>query len=81
MGRLERWHHERIKAEVRIRGSSLTQIARSLCITPSAVSATIRYRNRRSRRVEEAVAEVLGRTPAEIWPDRYPDNKTEGAPV
>jgi lambda repressor-like predicted transcriptional regulator len=66
------WHPERIKAELRMRDVSLKEMAAQLNVTPSVVSTAIRYRNRRNRRVEQAVAARLKRSPAQIWPDRYP---------
>lgn len=65
------WHAEEIKARLRMRGTSLSEIANELGISAPVVSVTIRYSNRRSRRVENAVAKAIGVEPSEIWPDRY----------
>lgn len=62
-------HHEDIKAELRKRRSSLSQIARSLDVDPSAVSAVIR--RKRSKRIEKAIAKTLGLKARELWPERY----------
>lgn len=62
-------HPEDIKAELRKKQSSLSAIARSLHVYPSAVSAVIRYK--RSRRIERAIAKALGTQPGNLWPERY----------
>lgn len=79
MDKREPWHAERIKAELRVNGSSLARIAEELGVSKPVVSCAVRYRNRRSRRVETAVASVVGVSAAEIWPDRYPCNSSERA--
>lgn len=62
--------HAQIKSALSLKRISLSDIARSLEITPSTVSIVSRG-FRRSRRVEQAIAAALGQTPEEVWPDRY----------
>lgn len=62
-------HVEDIKAALRKRGWTLTQIAQELNVDTSAVSYTLN--RQRSRRVEQAVANKLGLPPHEVWPQRY----------
>ncbi len=63
--------HERLKAELRIRGTSLAQISRDLGVTDSALSL-IGKGFHRSRRIEKALADAVGSTPEALFPDRYP---------
>lgn len=78
MGRAKLWpvrarvvvHFEDIKAELRKKSSSISKIARALRVHPSSVSKVIR--RKRSRRIEQAVANTLSTTPEALWPDRYP---------
>lgn len=67
--------HARIKSALSLKRISLSDIARSLAVTPSTVSIVSRG-FRRSRRVERAIADALGQRPEEIWPDRYRDGPT-----
>lgn len=62
--------HERLKAELRIRGSSLAQISRDLGVSDSALSLVGKGYHR-SRRIEKALADAVGSTPEELFPDRY----------
>ena len=62
--------HERLRAELRIRGTSLAQIARDLGVTKTTVSL-VALGKQRSRRVERALADAMTTTPAELFPDRY----------
>lgn len=63
-------HVEDIKAALRKQGWTLASIANELDIDPSAVSHALT--RQRSRRIEQAIASKLGRSPQEIWPHRYP---------
>ncbi len=65
--------HQRIKGALKLRGSSLSAVARSLDVAPTTV--TIKG-IRRSRRIEAAIASALGMTPDALWPDRYNDSKS-----
>ncbi|MDB6182901.1 helix-turn-helix domain-containing protein [Paracoccus fistulariae] len=62
--------HERLKAELRIRGSSLAQISRDLGVSDSALSLVGKGYHR-SRRIEKALADAIGSTPEALFPDRY----------
>jgi lambda repressor-like predicted transcriptional regulator len=62
--------HAQIKGALGLKGLSLSDIARSLAVTPSSVSIVSRG-FRRSRRIEQAIADALGETPEAVWPGRY----------
>lgn len=62
--------HEMIRARLRLAGTSFSDIARELSITPASVSLVSQGR-RRSRPVQQAIAEKLDTTPERIWPERY----------
>jgi Ner family transcriptional regulator len=62
--------HASIKSALRLKHLTLSDIARSLGVTPSTVSIVSRG-FRRSRRIEAAIASALGFTPEELWPERY----------
>lgn len=62
--------HARIKSALSLKRISLSDIARSLEVTPSTVSIVSRG-FRRSRRVEQAIAAALGQAPEDVWPERY----------
>ncbi len=62
--------HARIKGALVLKGLNLSSIARDLGVTPSSVSIVSRG-FRRSRRIEQAIADALGCNPADLWPLRY----------
>lgn len=62
--------HERIKAELRIRSTSLAEIARALGVSGTSLSL-VSMGKHRSKRIEKAIAEALGENPEELWPERY----------
>lgn len=62
--------HERLKAELRIRGTSLAQLARDLGVSDTSLSLVGKGYHR-SARIERALAEALGTTPEALFPDRY----------
>ena len=62
--------HERIKMQLRLAGSSLTQVARDLGVQRSTVAAVSRGTSR-SRRIEDRIATVLATAPERLWPERY----------
>jgi len=62
------WHPEEIKAAIRMRGSSMAELSRQYGYGVSAVRQVLR---RPWPAVERIVAETIGVTPQEIWPDRY----------
>lgn len=63
--------HERIKQQLRKRGTSLAEVARELTVAKTTVTS-VSQGYRRSRRIETAIAAKLGRTPQQLWPARYP---------
>ena len=62
--------HANIKAALALRGRCLSDIARELEVAPTTISIVSRG-FRRSRRIEAAIADELGLSAAQIWPDRY----------
>lgn len=62
-------HPELIKANLRLKGSSLAAIARELGVTTVAVSRTVM--GARSRRIESHIAQVLELKVSEVFPSRY----------
>ncbi|WP_420709766.1 helix-turn-helix domain-containing protein [Brevundimonas sp. SL130] len=62
--------HAKIKNALNLKGMSLSDIARSLDVSPSSVSIVSRG-FRRSKRIEQAIADALGQAPQTVWPDRY----------
>lgn len=67
--RAERAH---LKNALRARGYALSRIAKELGVTPTTVTAVVRGHTR-SRRIEDRVAEILEKSPVEIWPYRDQD--------
>lgn len=68
--------HQRIRAALALRGITLSSIARDLDVRPTTVTIVSKG-YRRSQRIEQAIANALGATPAQIWPRRYPENGKE----
>ncbi len=66
--------HERIKYELRLVGSSITRVANFLGVRQNTVTLVCQG-HRRSRRIEEAIAETLSIDVADLWPERYPSNE------
>lgn len=64
--------HARIKAALALRGITLSSIAKELRVAPTTVTIVSKG-HRRSRRIETALAQAVGATPEQIWPNRYPD--------
>ncbi len=63
------WDRHAIMAEIRRRGGNLRQIAREAGLEKSACSAAL---IRPLPAAEAAIADYLGLTLNELWPDRYP---------
>ena len=61
-------HPEIIKAMVRMKGKSLSQLATEKGVSVSAVTGALR---RPQPKGEKIIAEYLGVTPYELWPDRW----------
>jgi lambda repressor-like predicted transcriptional regulator len=70
--RLGKEAHERVKSALALYKSSFSVIARELDVAPATV-AMVSQGYRRSRRIEKAIADVIGTSPEMIWPARYPD--------
>lgn len=62
------WHPEQVKAAIRMRGMTLTQLALTAGYDESAVRRTLRHR---WPAVERVIAKFLGIRPQSIWPSRY----------
>ncbi len=65
---VEPTRYQDVKQVLKSVGLSLTKGAAELDVRPATV---VSQGHRRSRRVEEAIAEKLGKTAQEIWPERY----------
>jgi len=65
--------HERLKADLRVRGSSLAKIARELGVTDGAVTQ-VGKRISRSTKIEKAMADLLQTTPEQLFPELCEDN-------
>ena len=66
------WHPEDIKAAIRKRGTTLSDLSRAHGYNDQA--ARLALRNRRSYAVEAVIAAELGVPAHELWPDRYDSN-------
>ncbi len=73
---------EWIKFQLRVRGSSLSAIARELGVTRHAPRLAL---VKPYPRMERAIADKLGLKPMELWPERYDENgqpnRTKGRPA
>ena len=77
----QRQRREWIKFQLRVRGSSLSQLARELHVTRHT---TILALARPYPRIERAIAKRIGLRPEQIWPERYDElgqpNRPKGRP-
>jgi Ner family transcriptional regulator len=64
------WHPEDVKAAIRKRGVTMTELSLRHGLAENAVRMTLR---RRWPRVEAIIAAHLGVRPEQIWPSRYTD--------
>lgn len=62
--------HEDIKIKLGERGSSFRTIARELNVSHTSV-ITVSRSQRRSKMIEKAIADKIGRLPQNIWPEKY----------
>lgn len=62
------WHPEQVKAAIRLRGVTLTQLALSSGYAESAVRKALR---RPWPAIEAIIAEFIGVPARQIWPSRY----------
>ena len=58
-----------IRAELLLRGVRPSEIARKLKVGRAAISNVITGCGK-SRRIQEAIAEMIGKTVEEIWPEK-----------
>ncbi len=68
--------HQEIREALKLRGYTMSDIARELGISPASVT-TVSQGYRRSARVEERIAQLLDTTAAGLFPERY---EKEGQP-
>lgn len=61
-------HPERIKAEIRARGTTLRDLSIASGLHPEAISRAVRQP---WPAVEKIIADFLGIPPEQLWPDRY----------
>ncbi|WP_071523977.1 helix-turn-helix domain-containing protein [Edwardsiella tarda] len=62
------WHAEDIKAAVRKRGTTLSQLSRDAGLKSDSLRNVLRFH---CKKYEAIVAGVIGVEPGEIWPSRY----------
>lgn len=62
------WHPADIQAAIRKAGSNLSRIARAHSLHPTTPSKAL---HEPSYAGEQAIAAFLGKSPREIWPNRY----------
>lgn len=62
-------HPEEIKAAMRMKGFTQAVIADELEVAQSSVAQTIAGRIRSSR-IQQRIAQIIGREVAEIWPNQ-----------
>lgn len=68
---IDRERHARIKFELSLRELSLAEIGRRAGVGTSAVSS-VSLGKSKSARIESFLAEALGVSVGELFPDRYP---------
>lgn len=71
------WHPENIKAEVRKRGTTLTQLALDNGLYESACRIALRHPCYVG---EQAIAAFLGKPASALWPSRYNSDGTPRHP-
>jgi len=70
------WHPEDIKAAVRKKGWTLSELARTYGLSDVSVRRSLRKPHFYG---ELAIAEILGLSPRQIWPSRFETNGTRKA--
>ena len=68
MTKSQDWHPEDIKAAIRKRGMTTSQLSRSNGLAESTLRNVFRHHWPKG---EKSIAEFLGLTPRDIWPSRY----------
>jgi Ner family transcriptional regulator len=71
------WHPERIKAAIRMRGKSLSELSRQHGLNDHACHFALR---KQWPRVEQVIADFLGVKPWVLWPDRYTSEQRPRGP-
>lgn len=64
-------HPEEIKAAIRMKGTTATDVGRSLGVSHACVSHVIHGRGV-SERVARRICEITGIPAQRMWPNRYP---------
>lgn len=62
------WHVEDIKAEIRKRGLTVSEVSRSAGLASATLRNVFRHHWPKGERI---IADVIGVEPANIWPSRY----------
>ncbi|WP_093968047.1 helix-turn-helix domain-containing protein [Actibacterium lipolyticum] len=75
---INREKHAKIKYLLDLAGSSFSDLASSLALSPSTISSVSLGRSR-SRRVEKAISERIGVPESELWPERMADKSEDAA--
>lgn len=73
-----RQRREWIKYQLRLRNSSLAQVARDHGVSRDAAILALR---KPYPRMERAIANALGLEPIQIWPERYDENGRPNRPL
>ena len=68
MTKSQDWHPEDIKAAIRKRGMTTSQLSRSNGLAESTLRNVFHHHWPKG---EKIIAEFLGLTPRDIWPSRY----------
>ena len=63
--------HDAIKGALRLRGTCLADVAKALNVRSTTITVVSKG-YRRSQRIETALAEALGMTHEQLWPERSP---------
>ena len=72
------WHRKFIVAELQIKGTSISALARANNVCRSTIANALIAPYPKSERI---IAEALGLEPAEIWPSRYSGQFSTGVAV
>ncbi|MDQ2069345.1 helix-turn-helix domain-containing protein [Natronospira bacteriovora] len=73
-----RQRREWIKYQLRLRGSSLAQVARDQGVSRDAATLALR---KPYPRMERAIADALGLRPEQLWPERYDEAGRPNRPL
>lgn len=73
---VDRDFHEILKCRLRLIGSSMSEVAKTLGIAQSSVTV-VSQGYRTSHRVQSEIARQLDTTPEALFPDRYPQQEED----